>query len=285
MIVEDEGIVALQLKTILQQKGYDVVAVFASGEEALNHAVSLRPDLILMDLKLQGALDGMETAQKISDLIALPVIYLTAHSDATTVARAQETAPYGYVLKPFDPHELHIAIQLALSRHALDREKEHLVLALKEALDSLESKVQERTAELSDANAALRALLKQRASDLSDMEEKVLANIRKLVMPCLDHLKSAQLPPRAISYISLLESNLRLVTSGFTVRLSSKLIGLTQKELEVAAFIRDGKSTKEIQELLGVSKATIDSHRNHIRAKLGIKNGKINLRSYLLSIQ
>jgi len=285
VIVEDEGIVAFQIETLLQQKGYQVVGTFASGVEALQNIESLRPDLVLMDLKLQGEMDGIETVRCISQYLDVPIVYLTAHSDESTFKRAKETGPYGYILKPFSAKELDIAIQVALYKHKLDDEKNNLLRELKVAHETLELKVQERTAQLTDANAALRVLLSQRAEDKNQLEENILSNVKSLIFPCIEQLRKSDLSSSALSYLSLLESHLQTITSEFSSKLSSKYVGLTQKELEVAALIKEGKSTKEILSNLGVSKATIDSHRNKIRTKLGIKSTKVNLRSYLLSIK
>jgi len=133
-VVEDEGIVALQIKSKLEQKGYEVVGTFASGEELLETVASLKPDLIMMDMTLQGKLDGIETTRRLSEQHDIPVVYLTAHSEESTIERAGATLPYGYLLKPFDAQELHIAIQMALFKHKSDKEKKELSEKLRQAL-------------------------------------------------------------------------------------------------------------------------------------------------------
>ena len=121
LIVEDEGLVALKIKKDLERMGYEVVNIFASGEEAVEGVEEARPDLILMDIKLQGEIDGIETANDISGQYDVPVIYLTAHSEEETLRRAKKTEPYGYLLKPVNEKELHIALEIALYKHNLDR--------------------------------------------------------------------------------------------------------------------------------------------------------------------
>ncbi len=116
MIVEDEGLVALELEECLRQMGYRVPSVVASGPEAIVRAAEIRPDLILMDIRLKGEMDGIEAARRIMSEQAIPVVYLTAHSDDATVRRARETAPFGYVLKPWEEKSLQIAIDLALHK-------------------------------------------------------------------------------------------------------------------------------------------------------------------------
>ncbi|MBU6428607.1 MAG: response regulator, partial [Cyanobacteria bacterium REEB65] len=118
LIVEDEGIVALGIRQSLEGLGYDVVGSAATGEAAIQLARSARPDLVLMDIMLPGQMDGIAAADAIRNEFDLPVIFLTAYSDKQTLERAKATEPYGYVVKPFDPHELQIAIEVAAVRHA-----------------------------------------------------------------------------------------------------------------------------------------------------------------------
>ncbi len=120
MVVEDEVIVARDLQRTLTRMGYEVAAAVASGEEALLRAEALRPDLVLMDIHLAGELDGIATAEQMRRAHALPVLFLTAHSDEATFQRAQITEPYGYVLKPFEERELEIAVSIALYRHRVE---------------------------------------------------------------------------------------------------------------------------------------------------------------------
>jgi CheY-like chemotaxis protein len=117
MVVEDEGIVALNIQGNLEALGYDVPVVVASGEEAIEEAKRTRPDLVLMDIMLEGEMDGVEAAQQIRTRFDIPVVYLTALADDKTLERVKMTAPYGYLLKPFDERELHAAIEVALQRH------------------------------------------------------------------------------------------------------------------------------------------------------------------------
>jgi CheY-like chemotaxis protein len=121
LIVEDEGIVALDLRQRLVRLGYDVPETAASGERAIQAASRHLPDVVLMDIHLQGRMDGIEAAQEIAEVLHLPVIYLTAYSEETTLARARATRPYGYLLKPFTERELHASIQVAIERHRVDQ--------------------------------------------------------------------------------------------------------------------------------------------------------------------
>jgi CheY-like chemotaxis protein len=117
MVVEDEGIVSLDLQLQLMGLGYTVSAVAASGEEAIRKATEMRPDLVLMDIRLKGDVDGIEAAAEIHTRFNIPVIYLTALADQDTVQRSEMTQHYGYVTKPLEEAELHTAIEAALHRH------------------------------------------------------------------------------------------------------------------------------------------------------------------------
>lgn len=137
MVVEDEQIIALDLQETLSRLGYAVTGIAASGEDALARLIEERPDLVLMDIKLQGAIDGIDAADLIRRTFDLPVIYLTAHADTATLQRAKITEPYGYVLKPFDERELHVYIDMALYKHQMEHKLRRLERWLSTTLTSI----------------------------------------------------------------------------------------------------------------------------------------------------
>jgi len=120
LIVEDEGIEALDIQYRLRSLGYAADFVL-SGEEAVKVAEETHPDLVLMDIMLQGGIDGVVAAGQIRDLYDIPVVYLTAYSDEATLQRAKISEPYGYVVKPFRERDMHIAIEMALYKHTMER--------------------------------------------------------------------------------------------------------------------------------------------------------------------
>ena len=122
LIVEDEAVVALDLRMQLEDMGYAITGIAASGEAALTAVEQNGPDLVLMDVRLQGKLDGIEAAAELRRTSDTPVIFLTAHNDTLTVERAAQTAPYGFVTKPFQPRELRAGIEVALAKHRLERQ-------------------------------------------------------------------------------------------------------------------------------------------------------------------
>jgi CheY-like chemotaxis protein len=115
LIVEDESVIALELEDRLQRMGYDVMGSAASGESALRKIGSARPDVVLMDIYLQGAMDGIETAEEVRARYDIPVIYLTAYADSATLQRAKATKPFGFLRKPFREEELRTAIERAVN--------------------------------------------------------------------------------------------------------------------------------------------------------------------------
>jgi len=555
LIVEDEVIVAENLSSKLEKLGYTVIGMAINGHEAVEMVLAHRPQLVLMDIKLQGELDGIATVEKIKKHLDIPVIYLTAHSDPNTLSRAKISKPYGYVLKPFDERDLATQIELALYKHEADRrvreQREwlrvtltsigdaviatdeaglitfinpvaesltgwkqdeaigqpvqevfrivneytrkvvddpvrkvlqcgrivalgnHTVLLrkgggevpiddsgapildaqgrilgvvlvfrdvserrraekalqmsqrklstileqipdgvgvinrdgefilsnsalrayipstmpstdpeqkkrfqswdadcrpllpdqwpgaralrgeivspgiefqytdndgsdvwmlvsavpyhsedddenaaaitvfkditdlkkteqkLRQLNETLEQKVAERTrlietrskqlqalaVELKEANAALKVLLKQRDQDKIELEEKVLVNVNQLIIPYLGKLKRRKLDAKQKAYTEILESNLNEIVSPLARNLSSKFLRLSHTELEVASLVEQGQTTKQIAETMNLAESTIDFHRNNIRSKLGVKNKKIGLRTYLASIK
>lgn len=155
LVTEDEPLVAMDLKRRLEKLGFEVAAVVSEGAEAVAEAARSRPDLVLMDICLPGSIDGIEAAGVIREQQGIPVVYLTANSDETTLKRAKATGPASYLLKPFRERELQICIEMALENHRLQR-------ALLESHATLERKVDERTRELATANEALKAEIAER---------------------------------------------------------------------------------------------------------------------------
>jgi PAS domain S-box-containing protein/putative nucleotidyltransferase with HDIG domain len=121
LIVEDERIVADDIKTIVQKIGYTVSGIVFSGEEAIKKAEEMYPDLVLMDIVLEGEMDGIQAAEIIRSRFDIPVVYLTAYADDNTLERAKITEPFGYILKPFEDRALHTTIEMALYKHEMAR--------------------------------------------------------------------------------------------------------------------------------------------------------------------
>jgi DNA-binding CsgD family transcriptional regulator len=138
---------------------------------------------------------------------------------------------------------------------------------------------------LEESNVALRVLLDHREKDRQNLEENVLANVRKLVVPYVEELNYRKLDDRGKNLVDIIQQRLKEIVSPFLNRLTSLNRLLTPREIDVAALVREGKTSKEIAELLTISVSGVDFHRKQIRKKIGLTNEKSNLRSYLLSLQ
>jgi PAS domain S-box-containing protein len=198
-------------------------------------------------------------------------------------------------------------------------EKKRAQEVLKETLDELEQRVAQRTAMLTDANIklkreieerrqaernlrkkerelrlnalnleekniALKVLLEQREKDKKELEEMVLANVRDLLLPCLERLKRCRLNDRQSIYVESLEVNLKAIVSPFLQNLSNHFTTFTPLEFQVAGMIKEGKTSKEIAAVMNISERGVEFHRNNIRRKLGLTHAKKNLRTCLLSM-
>ena len=161
LIVEDESIVATHLKGALLNRNYEVTGSFSSGEEAIEFVKNNLPDLVLMDIRLKGKLDGIETATLINELFDIPVIYLTAYSDETTLTRAKITQPFGYIVKPFVEKELYSTIEMVLFKFGAERKLKESEERYKALLNNSIYLVfvQDFEGNLLDANSALLQLL------------------------------------------------------------------------------------------------------------------------------
>lgn len=125
LIVEDEIIIAADLKGRLENLGYNIVGISATGNDAIMKTGETHPDLVLMDIMLKGNMDGIDTAQKIRDLYDIPVIYLTAYFDDEILNRAKITEPFGYILKPFEDMRIQSAVEMAVYNHHMEQKLEN----------------------------------------------------------------------------------------------------------------------------------------------------------------
>ncbi len=221
----------------------------------------------------EGAEDAHAVAEGIRDVVNLrkeeflydyPCHTPTAkHWHYLRVIRITDTDPLRLVIS----HEDITALKLA-----------------EEQLYERERELEEQKNNLEETNIALKVLLKQRESDRIELEQKVLANVKELVFPYIEKLKAARLGPREKTLIGIVDEHLQDVISPFLQRLSTANTLLTPQEIHVAAMIRDGKSSKEIADILNVSLTTVNFHRKNLREKFGLTNTPSNLRSFLLSM-
>lgn len=139
LVVEDESIVSKDIQQILKKLGYNVVGAASTGELAVELAQEKQPDLILMDIMLKGEMSGIDAATQIKEKLNIPIIYLTAYADESTLSKAKITEPFGYILKPFKEIDLHTSIEMALFKHKKEtelRKERDLLYSLVENKDS-----------------------------------------------------------------------------------------------------------------------------------------------------
>lgn len=143
LIVEDDAITARYLDKIIRMDGYEVTGVASSGEEAVSHVENNEPDIILMDIKLNGKIDGIEASELIKQKHDIPVIFTTAYSDRATVSRLKTAEPYGYISKPINEKELYSIIDIALYKHSIDRELRESENKYRKLIDTLQEGIWE----------------------------------------------------------------------------------------------------------------------------------------------
>lgn len=160
LVVEDESILALDIQGYLEDFGYKVAAIADKGEIAVQLAKKHLPDLVLMDIRLKGKMDGIDAGEQIRETLQIPVIYLTAFAEKATLERAKKTMPYGYILKPFDSRDIRTAVEIALSKHAEE-------MKVREKRDWLDKVL------MSLGDAVITADLNAKVTFLNPMAEKV----------------------------------------------------------------------------------------------------------------
>ena len=181
LIVEDEGILATGLQSLLEERGFDVVGLAATGRDAIASAAELWPDLIIMDIKLTGEMDGVEAARHIRERSDVAILYLTAYADETTLSSALGTSPFAYLVKPYEERELLAAIRTALQRHQEEKQIRSAMAMVEEAKKELDHQkrffetlfaalpcgvlVVDREEKVSAVNPALEAILEIRQEE------------------------------------------------------------------------------------------------------------------------
>ncbi|MBC8414212.1 response regulator [bacterium] len=137
LIVEDEAIIAMELESQLQSLGYEVTSIVDTGVKAIEKAEADKPELIIMDIRIKGGMDGIDTAEVIRNRFGIPVIFLTSYADEENINRAKLSIPYGYLIKPVQERDLRITIEMALYVAKINAEREKLINELQGALEQV----------------------------------------------------------------------------------------------------------------------------------------------------
>jgi len=154
-----------------------------------------------------------------------------------------------------------------------------------QALQARERELENQAHNLEEANTALKVLLKQRDEDKKEFEDKIVSSVKEGIYPFIEKIENSSLNERQAAYIEIIKSLIDDIITPFFSQLSSRYTDLTPTEIQVAGLVKEGRRTKEIAELLNLSPGTVEFHRNNLRKKLGLRNKKTNLRSYLMSIK
>ena len=187
-----------------------------------------------------------------------------------------------------DPHWYYMrAIRMAGSgpiRVVVSHEEITALKLTEEALKKSQEEIFEQKQSLEEANIALKVLLKQREEDKLELEKKVLSNVKGLVLPYVEKLKNSRIKAKDRTLVDIIDTHLQDIISPLLQRFANAKILLTPQEMQVASLVKDGKTSKEIADVLNVSETTVNFHRKNLRVKFGLRNKRTNLRSYLMSI-
>lgn len=189
---------------------------------------------------------------------------------------------------PSEPHWYYLrTLKLAGSgpiRVVVSHEEITALKLTEAALRTSQAHLNAQKVALEEANIALRVLLKQREDDKAVLEQKVITNVKQMVLPYVEKLKRVNLKSKDKAVVDVIESHLREIISPMMHKLANASIILTPQEIQVASLVKDGKASKEIAKLLNISETTVHFHRKNLRKKFGMSNSRANLRSYLISI-
>jgi len=253
----------------------EAIKLMLSGQKIhLFETRRLTRDGTILDVQLSSTLYQGADGQPLGNIVTLRDISARKHDE-------EELARYRSRLEELVADR---TTELAQANLKLEQEIDDRRRAEK-ALRKREKELQAQSHHLEEVNTALRVLLKQREGDKRELEEIVLRNVQELVTPYLQNLIDGRLSTQQKTLLRILETNLNNIVSPFIDKLTSDLGRLTPAEIKVASLVKEGKTNKEIAEVLLVSKNTVLFHRHQIRDKLGLKNKKINLRSHLLTLE
>jgi DNA-binding NarL/FixJ family response regulator len=312
LLVDDEPLILTGLRLNLEKEGYQVTPA-DGGKKALSALRSRRFDVVITDL-MMNFVDGIEVLRTVKQKSPeTVVIILTGYGNLSSAINALRFEADDYLLKPCDHQKLIFRIKKCLENMEIkknntslqkelinrNRELEQAERELRKVKEDLEEQIRKRTGELVLAkdelekktlnlekmNTALQVLLEKREEDRESLEENIVLNVKKLILPVVGKLKQCGDEDLQGHLLDVLEANLKNIVSPFSSRLSSKSLNLTPVELEIANLIREGKTSKEIAGMRSLSSRTVETHRENIRKKMGLQNSKQNLRTYLLSLK
>jgi DNA-binding NarL/FixJ family response regulator len=289
LLVDDEPLLRLTMSSDLQDAGY-AVDTAEDGHRACANLAENSYDVVVTDLVMER-IDGMQVLQEAKRCDpTCGVILITGYGDMNSVIEALRLGADDYLLKPYKREELIFRLARCLEKGQLQRDLREMEKKLRQSHAELENRVHKRTLELqvkhqelSDVNTALRVLLEQQEKNKNKIEQNIGKNLKENILPYLDLLKDEVRGGKGKMYTTIMETSIQNITSTFRKQLSSELLNLTPREIQVADLVRQGRTSKDIATLLNITLGTVEFYRLNLRKKLGIHKRKINLRSYLLS--
>ncbi len=288
LLVDDDPAVLEETHQLLAGKGYDIKCA-GSGKEAIELLNSGGFSLVITDLFMDG-IDGLnilKSARKADPDIM--VIIMTGSSDMETALDVIRQNADDYLLKPYVPEEICFKVEKSLKEVELKgrikaqaRDLNKITKELSQQRDIIQQQIEENTLSLRESNAALKVLLDKKEQMQNELEDKMLFNIRELVLPYLDKMKRGTKDEGILTYISIIEANLKDLFAPFEQIMPDTFLSLSPREIKITNLVKLGKTTKDISKIMNLSPRTIESYRNSVRKKIGIKNKRINLRTFLL---
>ena len=273
-LVEDESLLRNLLTTVLRKAGY-IVETSENGEDCLFRLGQQDYDLLVADIMLPG-ISGLELLALVKDKLSfMPVILMTASNDLSSAVEALRLGATDYLCKPFKNDELLLRIHRCLEISDLKNRLEKQEL--------LEKKLRDCLGELDAVRSAMKVVLKRSEQVKEEIEQDIVSTVHALILPLISELELSLVkqPPETESCLQIIKQTLAEITAPFARSITSLDYSLTPREVQIANFIRMGKTSKEIAQLAKITYATVESHRDTIRKKLGIKNRKISLVSFL----
>ncbi len=284
LIVDDENINITVLMDILESEY--IVQVAKNGIKALEIAKKSPTDLILLDI-VMPEMDGYEVCNKLklnSDTQNIPIIFITSKSEHEDEVKGLRLGAVDYITKPFNSTVVQTRVKTQLDLKLYGEQMEKLVAERTRQLEIKSKNLEIKSKDLEEANIALRVLVDNTQEAIKENEKELNNNIKELIMPLFTKIKLDQRPSSQKAYLDIIESSLNKIINPFSVDITCKLYKFTPTEMQIANMTREGKTTKEIANLLGIASRTVTWHRDNIRKKLDIKHKKINLRNYLLTM-
>jgi DNA-binding response OmpR family regulator len=259
LVVDDEPGICTMLTRFLRSCGYDCEST-TDPVKALSILKEQDFELAILDIRMAG-MDGLQLLNQISKTdLQLDTIIMTGFTADYSYSEVIEAGATDFIAKPFQMPELKAKIE------RVNRERKMM-------------------SDLKDLNTVLGVLLQREQRERENIANEAVSHLRELVFPYLDKLKNSRLSAEQKQHVKMIESNLAELCSPFLRNLSARHAHISSMEIQVANLVKAGKGNKEISEILSISPYTVMTHRHHLRSKLGLKGEKINLRSYLNSIE